>query len=178
MHAPIVFSAPEPVAMAISTNLPRGEVIDRLSRAAGELRYSTRGSDTPRFWRFGGSVGAGGMFVTARPYIRPGLSGKTGAMPLEFRGQVIPAPGGSEIRGVLDAPIRSADVRFLALFLVALVTFGLVDNEGSWLIPLFVTTTAITMALIWTWMIRRLQRVTLSKSAEFERIVREVLENP
>jgi hypothetical protein len=168
MNVLAAFADPNPVAFRVSSRLSAGDVLDRLQRAVGDY-YKTE-SRSPRYFGLGGSVAAGRVALTVRPYIQPGEKQIRGMMPIELRGEVVSTDDGSEIRGTASAPVGRALPTFLA---VGLTAWMLVGISGGPFTGLFALAGGGFMAAAWAWFIRHNQRTALGKVDEVARIILE-----
>jgi hypothetical protein len=176
MNAAAGFAAPGSVAVSIPSVLSPDEVIDRLTKAVDERRYSSPGKDSPGFFRLGGSVAAEHVFLTAHPYLIPGVITGSGAMTIELRGEVIQAQDGSEIRGTVSAPVRQTTLAFAALVLIIWAAFGIAFNGSlTWII---VVLGGILVGVMWAWTIRHNQRMALRNVDELTRMLRTIVAGP
>lgn len=175
MGLPATLSVPKPVSLSVLTSLPPSEALARLEVAMSDRRYSTPGRLSRAYFRLGGSATDGRLIVKARPYVTPGIPAGYGAMTLELRGGVAPTPEGSEIRGVVTAPIGTSTVAVLALVAVAwsLVVVG--SNGASWPALLFAFAGVSAMSVAWVWAARHNQRRALANTAELGELLKTAL---
>ncbi|HEX3428229.1 MAG TPA: hypothetical protein VHS36_05430, partial [Candidatus Limnocylindrales bacterium] len=162
--------------LVLRSDAPLSETLTRLERAIAAKGYSTPDRQSPGFFRLGGNVGPDQVVVTARPYVTPGIPAGYGAMTLEFEGRVIPVPGGSEVRGIVTAPVRVSTVVFLVVALAVSLVLGLRSDGASWPSLLFLVIGSVAISFAWAWAIRHNQRMALRNAREFARIVQAVLE--
>jgi hypothetical protein len=175
MNPTAAFAAPDPVPILIPSVLSRDAVIDRLAQAVDERRYSIPGRNSSGFLRLGGSVAAGRVSLTARPYLIPGVIAGSGAMTIELRGEVIQAEEGSEIRGTVTAPVRQTTLVFLAFGLIAWAAFGIASNGSRLPTWIFIMLGGVCIGATWVWTIRHNQRTALRHVDELTRLLGSIV---
>jgi hypothetical protein len=178
LNVPTAFVAPDPVAVSVHSGLSRSQVIERLEQAVRERPYSRPDRYSPGFFRLGGVVTSDRLTLTARPYVTPGLIAGYGAMTIEFSGEVLSSDDGSEIRGMVTAPIEWTSPALLALSLVAWVAFGVAGNGSMLPTWIFVAAGALMLSVAWAWMIRHNQRMALRNVGELTRMLGSIASAP
>jgi hypothetical protein len=178
MNAPVVFAAPDPMAVSVHSGLAPADVIERLEMAVRERAYSNPGRDSPGIIRLGGSVTAEHVILTARPYVTPGLIAGYGAMTIELRGEVVPRDGGSEIRGTVSAPVTWTTPAFLGFGLIAWVLFLIAGNGSTLPTWTFIVAGGLSVTAAWAWIIRHNQRMALRYVGELTRMLGSIVSDP
>ena len=140
-----------------------------------ERGYSTPGRFSRGYFRLGGSAVGGQLVVRARPYVAPGIPAGYGVMTLELRGGVVPTPEGSEIRGLVTAPIGTWTVAVLALVAVVWSLLVISSNGASWPALLFAGVGVSAISVGWVWATRHNQRRALANTAELGELLKTAL---
>jgi hypothetical protein len=175
MRAPSTFDAPDHVDVSIESGLSRDEAIKRLSQAVAERRYSRPGRYSRGFFRLGGAVSPDGVAITARPYVIPGVVAGSGAMTIELRAEVLDTEAGSRLTGKVRAPVGRTMLAFGLVAWSCFVAFALVGNGSTWPTWTFVMAGTLILSVLWTWIIRRNQRMALRSAIELTALVRSIL---
>ena len=175
MKAPSTLIAPRPVPVSIESALPRDEAIRRLSEAVAARRYSNPGRYSRGYFRLGGMVAPGDVAITARPYVTPGVIAGYGAMTIELRAELTNTREGSQLTGQVTAPVGRMTVASLALASLCFAAAGVAGNGSTLPTWTFVVVGVVVLAILWTWSIRRSQRMALRNADELTRLLRSVL---
>jgi len=115
------------------------------------------------------------VIVTARPYVMPGVIGGFGAMTIELRGEVTQAEDGSEIRGIVSAPVGSTTLAFAVLALIAWAGFVIAGNGFAWPTWIFIALSSVIVGAVCVWAIRHNQRMALRNVDELTRMLRSIV---
>jgi hypothetical protein len=118
-----ILASPQPVDISIRSSLSTDDILGRLARAIGD--YYRTDVQSPRYLGLGGSVAAGWVKLTVRPYLSPGEPQTRGMVPLVMVGQVVPTADGGEIRGQVTAPVGPAERRVFALVMLLWLIVGI-----------------------------------------------------
>jgi Flp pilus assembly protein TadB len=178
MRAPSTFDAPDHVDVSIDSGLSRDEAIKRLSQAVAERRYSRPNRYSRGFLRLGGAVSTDGVAITARPYVIPGVVAGYGAMTIELRAEVVDTEAGSRLTGNLTAPVRRTMLAFGLVAWSCFAAFALAGNRSTWPTWAFVMAATLILTVLWTWIIRRNQRMALHNAIELTTLVSSILAEP
>jgi hypothetical protein len=169
------FTAPDPVPVTISSDLPREAVLARLRAAILEPAYSEPSGSPPRLYRLGGTATDEALVLTATPCLRPGLRAGSGSLTLELHGAIQPVGGRSEIRGTVVAPVAKRTVRTLAIVVVGFLVLSLAGSGPDPFLIVFGLVVCALVSVAWVAIIRHNQRTALDNVETFTRFVRSVL---
>ena len=175
MKAPSRFIAPEPVRLSIGSPLPRDEAIRRLSEAVAERRYSNPRRDSHGYFRLGGIVAPGDVAITARPYVAPRVIAGYGAMTIELHGELSDTGSGTRLTGQVTAPVGRMTIASLVVASLCFAAAGVAGNGSTLPTWTFVLVGVLVLAVLWTWSIRRNQRMALRNADELTRLLSSLL---
>jgi hypothetical protein len=124
-----VLERPEPVPIRVTSRASRSQFIAALTQAVAERRYSNANETTLRIYH--GSVVGNAVSLTVKTYFLPGIWAR-GNINKVLTGSINDAPTGSELVGLVTAPISRTSILVIAGWMAVLaVACGLIAGFAA-----------------------------------------------